>query len=210
MTISHPGVGRRSPWWRVSALAVLALVAGCENRAAPEPRHGPFGPALPSRLLAPFQGAWKFDVEQTLAAQKAAGAPEDEITRLRKMYETRPELIPEGDLVIRDNEALGFHRPSSEYRFFHLHRHDDGTVCGKAWHHEDRFDPGDMSKCYVGLAIIDGRLHFRSHMAEGLPDLNDPDLESPLPVDLDAAGKCEAKTGQDWAELMVFVRAAAN
>jgi hypothetical protein len=161
-------------------------------------------------LLAPFQGTWRFDVEQTLAARKAAGAPEDEIARLRKMYEARPELIPKGDLVIRDNEALGFHRPSAEYRFFHLHRHADGTVCGKAWHHEDRFDPGDMSKCHVRLAIIDGRLHFRSHMAEGLPDLNDPDLESPLPVELEDVEKCEAKSGKDWDELMVFVRAAGN
>ena len=50
--------------------------------------------------------------------------------------------------------------PSAEYRLFATHEHG-GKVCGKAWHHEDRFDPGDMSKCYVRLSIIDNRMHSK-------------------------------------------------
>jgi hypothetical protein len=78
----------------------------------------------------------------------------------------------------------------SEYDFFAMHRHGS-TLCGKAWHHEDRFDPGDMSKCHVRLAIVDGALHLDVAMAEGLPDPQDPDLRGDPPVTGDPSA-CEA------------------
>jgi hypothetical protein len=192
--------------WAFAWLALL-LLSGCGNRSGPV--HGPFGPAVSSRLLAPFQGAWRLDADKTLEARKAAGANNDEIARLRKMHEGRQRLHLGAALTIVDNEALGSPFPSSEYRFFHLHRHGD-KVCGKAWHHEDRFDPGDVSKCYVQLEIVEECLHFRSCVIEGLPNPNDPELISPLPVEMDLAEKCAAEEGKAWTEWMVFVRVATK
>ena len=80
-----------------------------------------------------------------------------------------------------------------------LHAHDS-KVCGKAWHHEDRFDPGDMSKCYVRLSVVDGDLHLEVNMLDGLPDVNDPDLLSTPAVEGDLS-KCDAdkQDSADWA-----------
>ena len=106
------------------------------------------------------------------------------------------------DLTIKGNVAVGNGLLSSEYRFFAMHKHDS-TVCGKAWHHEDRNDPGDMSKCYVRLRIVGGDLHLEVNMLEGLPDLKDPDLLSNPPVEVDPskcdAGSAAARKPGDWA-----------
>ena len=48
-------------------------------------------------------------------------------------------------MVIKGNRAELSGFPAGEYHFFALHTHGQ-QVCGKAWHHEDRYDPGDMSK----------------------------------------------------------------
>jgi hypothetical protein len=168
---------------------------------------GPFGRPQESRLLAPFAGEWAFDFESTLAAQKAAGASEEEIDRWRKLYADNPQFGQmHPDMKITGTEAVCSGIPASEYRFFAIHEHA-GKICGKAWHHEDRFDPGDMSKCYVRLQIKDIRLHLEVKMKDGLPDLNDPDLTSTPPAELDSADNCDADNppGSDWGEWTTFV-----
>ena len=99
--------------------------------------------------------------------------------------------------------------PTSEYRLFAIHQHGPKT-CAKAWHHEDRFDPGDMSKCYVRLALVGEELHFQMRMQEGLGDVSDPDLTGSPPIVADSASDCDADApaGRDWLEwnTYVFVR----
>ncbi len=87
-----------------------------------------------------------------------------------------------------------------------MHEHD-GKACGKAWHHEDRFDPGDMSKCYVRLSVKDNHLHFEMRMKDGLPDLHDPELLSTPPAEAGSAAACDADkpAGKEWSEWTTFV-----
>lgn len=194
--------------------AVLMVVGtltilGCGDGGGRGGRLDAWGEGVPTPLLEPFAGAWRCNGPATLAAREAAGRPAEETARLRELIEKNPGVqLLHGDITIRDNLAIGAGLPSSEYRFFSLHRHDQ-QVCGKAWHHEDRFDPGDMSKSYVRLELVDGRLHFRSRMQDGLIDLNDPDLKETLAVEGDAA-RCTADKppGGDWSEweLLVFDR----
>ena len=96
------------------------------------------------------------------------------------------------DMTITGNEAVCAGTPTAEYRFFAVHQHN-GKICGKAWHHEDRFDPGDMSKCFVRLSIIDNRLQFEIKMLEDSLDPADPDLNPSPPIDLESAAKCDAE-----------------
>ena len=180
-----------------SVVLFIAIAAiGCTRDAS----EGPFGPAADSPLLSQFAGQWVFEFDKTLAALKAAGPTDQQIAQLRKLYAENPMLGKmHPDLTIKGNVAVGAGTPSSEYRLFAMHKHDT-KVCGKAWHHEDRFDPGDMSKCYVRLSIVGGDLHFDVNMLDELPDVNDPDLLSSPAVEGDLQ-RCDAnkqKAG-DWA-----------
>ena len=178
------------------------VVVGC----APSASDGPFGPADYSPLLTPFAGEWVFDFEKTLAVHKAVGVTDEEIAQTRKFYADNPMLGKmHSDLAIEGNVAVGKGIPSCEYRFFGMHEHDS-KVCGKAWHHEDRFDPGDMSKCYVRLSIADGNLHLEVNMLDGWPDLNDPDFLSIPAVEGDVS-ECDAdkQNPDEWATY-VFTR----
>ncbi|MFM9960021.1 MAG: hypothetical protein ACKV2Q_02210 [Planctomycetaceae bacterium] len=187
----------------IALFAVLPLISFAMIGCGLDPAEGPLGPPSESRLLAPFAGQWVFDFEKTLTAQKAAGVTDEQIAQLRKVFADNPTIGKmHPDLTIQGNVAVGSGLLSSEYRFFAMHNHDS-KVCGKAWHHEDRFDPGDMSKCYVRLTIVGEELHLEVNMLDGLPDLNDPDLVSDPPVEGELS-KCDAKTkaGQkpgDWA-----------
>ena len=189
-------------WCSAAVLAAMAGLSGCGADMA-----GPFGAPAESRLLSPFAGQWAFDFEKTLDAQKAAGATDKKIEKLRKLYARNPQFGKmHSDMTITGNEAVCSGLPPAEYWFFAMHEHD-GKVCGKAWHHEDRFDPGDMSKCYVRLALKDDDLHFEMRMQEGLPDLNDPDLHSSAPAEGGSAAECDADNpaGKDWTEWTTFV-----
>lgn len=179
-------------------------IAGCGDGSGG--RRDGWDDGVPAPLLDPFAGAWTCSVPATLAAREAAGVPAEETTRLREFLEKTPGVqLFHSDFTIRGNLAIGAGLPSSEYRFFSLHRHGP-QVCGKAWHHEDRFNPGDMSKCYVRLELVDGRLHFRYRMQDGLIDLNDPDLKETLAVVGDAAGcTADKPPGGDWSEWMLLV-----
>jgi hypothetical protein len=185
----------------------LAVLAGCGNDApVPEPVEnpmasasgengrgpGPFGKPVASEMFAPFAGDWVFDFEQTLAAQKSAGASDQELEMLRKQHAQNPRVFDtHHDVTISGNEAVGSGVPSAEYRFFGMHKHG-GKICGKAWHHEDRYDPGDMSKCYVRLWIADDRLHLEVRMGGEGPELDDPELRSSPAIEIDSADRCDA------------------
>ena len=194
---------------RIAIFAVLPLLSFAASGCGTSSSDGPFGPERDSPLLTPFAGQWVFDFDKTLAAQKAAGATDERIAQIRKLFTDNPQLGRlQPDLTIKGDVAVGSGSPSSEYRFFAMHNHDS-TVCGKAWHHEDRFDPGDMSKCYVRLRIVAGDLHMEVNMLDGLPDVNDVDLISSPPVEVDSS-KCDVNTlagreAGDWA-IYVFSR----
>jgi hypothetical protein len=202
-------------------IAMLAVFEGCGvdgsddgPPGAESTDDGPLGKPRPSALLAPFAGSWVFDFDKTIQAQEARGAPKQDIERLRKQHEQNPELGKlHADMALAGSQALCAGVPSAEYDFFGMHQHD-GKVCGKAWHHEDRHDPGDMSKCYVRMAMAEDRLLMEVKMSERSPDLNDPDLASNLgekgnspPVDIDSAAKCDADKPAvgAWTPWMIYV-----
>lgn len=190
---------------------VVILGAGASLAAFPngDAADGPFGPPERSALLAPLAGTWLLDVGKTLEAQKAAGASDEQVAALREFYARSPQFGMLSEMTITGNAAVATHG-AEEYRFFAMHKHD-GKICGKAWHHEDRYDPGDMSKCYVRMKL-DGNVHYLEvKMKDGLPDLNDPDLlSSPLPAEGGSAATCDAgaPAGTDWGEwaTTVFAR----
>jgi len=206
-----------SPLVRTCLVILLSgVLTGCGGGGAVS--SGPFGAPDHIPLLKPFAGEWAFDFEKTLAQRKAEGVPEEQLAPIRKYRLDNPnsgnlhaDLSIEGNVAVSPGLALA---PgvtlTAEYRMFALHQHGS-KVCGKAWHHEDRNDPGDMSKCYVRLQIKDELLYLEVKSQDGNPDLNDPDLglsslppESPLE-------KCDAESpaGIDWSEeweLYVFKR----
>jgi hypothetical protein len=220
------------PQPRAIACLVLAILAGCADNSSDTREQSPkrgvataedlgglsdtraLGKPRPSALLAPFAGTWVFDFDKTTDAHQAAGASKEEIERLRKMYAQDPRLGRlHADLVITGNQAVGSGIPSEEYDFFAIHQHGN-KVCGKAWHHEDRNDPGDMTKCYVRMAKVENRLQLEVRMSGGSSDLSDPDIAallaqnpSPPPVDLDTSAKCDADkpaSGQ-WTPWLIYV-----
>jgi len=171
---------------------------------------GPLSPPQASPLMKPFEGVWAVDQEQTFEAQRAAGVSEEVIARLREMSARNPELRElHSRLRFTGNVALGEGGLAQEYWCFGLHEHD-GWVCGKAWHHEDRYDPGDMSKCCVRFRLDGENLLFDLRLQDGLPDLNDPDLLTPPAPEGGSATTCDAEkpAGRDWGEWSrtVYVR----
>jgi hypothetical protein len=190
----------------ILSAAFLFVFSSCGGNSS-QTGDGPFGPPSKSTLLSPVAGEWVFDFDKTLTARKMAGASEKDIEKISKLYRDHPELGKmHPDLSIKGNEAIGSEIPASEYRFFSLHKHSE-IICGKAWHHEDRHDPGDMSKCYVRLKINDKDLHFEVKMQEELPNETDPDLMSMPAVEIDSNAHCDAETpkGEGWSEWDLYV-----
>jgi hypothetical protein len=189
--------------FRLIAVLVLIVAVGCGRSGMDA---GPFGDVKESKLLAPFAGRWTCDFEKTIEALKAGGATDEKVESLRKFYRENPELGNiHPDIELTGDVAVSSGIPSLEYRFFALHKHD-GAVCGKAWHHEDRFDPGDMSKCYVRLRLKENCLHLDIRMHLGEVNLNDPDL-APQPAESGSAAECNADhpPGDEWDEWMPIV-----
>jgi hypothetical protein len=182
-------------------------------------------------ILEPFQGKWQFDKEQTLAEWRRQGMSDEEIDNLRELYRSMAKIeVPTGvqqalgaagvdpneavksmgtihpDLTVQGHVAISDGFVSSEYRLFGIHQHDQ-YLCGKAWHHEDRFDYGDMSKCYVKLAIEGDEFHLQVMMQDGWPENDDPDLreETPILAAPDSACDADAPAPSDWTTY-VFVR----
>jgi hypothetical protein len=178
------------------ALAVLHLVlSGCDAHSG----GSPFGTSQPSPLLKPFAGTWECDDERVLEAVKADGATDEELAGYELMRKFNPGGKLHPDMEVNGNTIVYQSIASSEYWLFGLHKHGD-YVCGKAWHHEDRHDPGDMSKCYVRLKIKDERLHLDVKMKEGLPGDNDSDLTGNPAIEAGSAESCDAEMppGSDW------------
>lgn len=169
-------------------LVVVVLSCGCGGEAA-----GPTPAALE-----PMQGRWVYDRDATEAELRERGVPDEQVRAL-EVIRTEVEAMglsvyPDLDFV--GNLAIGRGNLESEYRFFALHEHD-GVVCGKAWHHEDRHDPGDMSKHFVRLQIVDDKLHFETFSRDEPIDLDDPDLDAePVETSADA---CEVPDDVDWS-----------
>lgn len=172
--------------------------------------NGPLSSPQSSPLMKPFERVWAVDFEKTLEAQRSGGASEESIAAARQLHSEHPELQTMlGSLRFTGNVALGEGGLAQEYWCFDLHEHD-GWVCGKAWHHEDRHDPGDMSKCCVRFRLEGESLLFDLRLQDGLPDLNDPDLLTTPAPEGGSATTCDAEkpAGSDWSEWSrtVYVR----
>jgi hypothetical protein len=175
---------------RLWAGILTIAVSGCGASSSD------FASAAPSSLLAPFVGQWTCDVTRTQKANKVDGQP---IAINDAISDSHP------DITISGNTATYQSILASEYMFFGLHDHN-GAVCGKAWHHEDRNDPGDMSKCYVRLKLVDGQLRFDVRMKEQI-DLDDPDLHNMPAADSGSADDCDVDhpAGKDWTGWTAYV-----
>ena len=80
-------------------IAFLAVFEGCgvdssdvRPLGVDNSEGSPLGTPRPSALLAPFAGNWEFDFDKTIDAQQAAGAPKEDIERLRKIYSQNPQF----------------------------------------------------------------------------------------------------------------------
>lgn len=159
-------------------------------------------------LFFSISGRWAFDFEASLRELQSAGATEELVSRTRRFYSENPELGGmHPDMIIDGNVAVCSGEPNAEYRFFSMHRHGH-QLCGKALFHEDRFDPGDMSKCYVRMSIHDDELRLEVRMQQqSYPDLDDPDLLSFKVVAPEAARRCEADNPSNgsWSDWTMYV-----
>jgi hypothetical protein len=177
--------------YRSVAIAGLSIVSLALAGCSPSAMDGPFGPPRHSPLLTPYAGNWVLEIEKTVAAQKAAGAKDEEIAAIRKEFTEISRIYnTKFDARIDGNQAVGIGLPRSEYRMFAMHHHGS-KLCGKAWHHEDRYDPGDMSKCNVRLSIQSGDLYLEVNMHEEDVSEADPDFLAEPPVEGDSA-RCDA------------------
>lgn len=167
---------------RVPVAVVCLFLAACGNAGS-----GTGLPATTTPLLQPFQGAWKFDLNKTLALWQSQGVSAQQIAQAQSFAQMYPL---HGDIELTQNVATIHGVVEGEYYFFAQHQHNQ-WVCGKAWWHEDRHDPGDMAKCYTRLEIINGDLHLSMRLEDGLPALNDPDLVT-MPVQSGSVTNCQA------------------
>jgi hypothetical protein len=157
--------------------------------------------------MQPFQGSWKFDLQKTLALWQAQGVPQSDIAQVRTLATA---MTIHHDMTIGGNVALFSASPQGSYDFFALHPHNQ-WVCGKAWLHEDRGDPGDMVKCYARLELKEEgkELHLSTRMHDDAADPTDPDVANMPPT----AGSATTCTGDSdphppWSpwRTYVFVR----
>lgn len=208
------------------ALSILCSTMGCSPGAGlpggslpggGRAGEGPFGPPKKVALLDPFQGHWKCDREKTYALWKKQGkqaaveAQQTAEAELRASPQAKDLVgmikFPHPDITITGNVIRGDGLLGGEYDLFALHQHDQ-VVCGKAWHHEDPGDPGDMSKAWVRLELVDYELHLHVKMGDS-PDLSDPDITTmPLLADANTCKTAGEKvTSEDWSTY-VFLRSA--
>ena len=179
-------------------LALLVLHVGCDRpggggTAANAPVNSP---------LQPFEGSWQFDPDKTLALWQGQGVSAADLAQVRALGKVIP-LHP--DMVLRGTSAQLSGPIEGEYSFFAMHPHNQ-WVCGKAWHHEDRHDPGDMSKCYARLELRDNQLHLSVRVQQSSPALNDPDLTS-MPLTGGSVASCDADAAPNppWDPWMTYI-----
>lgn len=216
---------------RLGVVLAASYVAGCTQGDVDQNKSSAWKHPQTVTILEPFQGEWVFDQERTLAQWQFEGMSDEALADVREQLqklaniempaETRQTMRAAGidpddalqslgrlhpDLTFQGHVATCAGVPSAEYRLFHVHDHQP-YVCAKAWHHEDRFDPGDMSKCYVKLAIMDDAFHLRVRTQEGLPTELDPDLLMDPPILQEPGSPCDAESpsGMDWSDWTTYV-----
>lgn len=112
------------------------------------------------------------------------------------------------DMNIQNDTALLPGTVAGSYQFFALHAHNQ-WACGKAWHHEDVNDPGDMDKYLVRLELRDADLHLSVRTHDSAADPADPDVTN-MPLTANSASNCPADAGPTppWSpwRTYVFVR----
>ena len=171
----------------IPLLLSVVLLSACDQSGG-TPGGGPTGAGARSTpLMQPFQGPWTFDPAKTVARWQADAVPAAEVAQAKAMGAAlHPDMTIGGDAAVLAGAVEG------EYAFFALHPHNQ-WVCGKAWHHEDRHDPGDMSKCYARLELKeDGKeLHLSLRLANLAANPNDPDVMN-MPPTAGSASTCGA------------------
>ena len=212
----------------VCGCILLATIVGCGSRSGDRPDSGPFGRHNDVKLLEPFQGAWTVNEDRTFDVwrRQGKGKAVEQTKEMRKRFAEQKEkesALARGalnltgidaalkqlhpDLAITGDTFVGRGFLSQEYRLFAIHNHGP-IVCAKAWFHEDRHDPGDMSKCWVRLERVGDEFHFHvKHEDDSADTEKDPDLKH-MPTLVDAKS-CEVAgeklESQDWMTV-VFVR----
>jgi hypothetical protein len=200
--------------YRVAAVVLLLILVGCDFSTGTGSRGGtPGGTAggtpggasgVTTPLMQPYQGPWKFDLQKTLALWRVKGIPAAEIAEAKKLSAVVP-VHP--DMTITGNGALFTGSPLGSYDFFALHQHNQ-WVCGKAWHHEDRNDPGDMDKYYTRLELTeDGReLRLSTRVEEDAANPTDPDVTN-MPPTAGSATTCgaDAAPAAQWSSWRTYV-----
>jgi hypothetical protein len=207
---------------------LLATLVGCGFQSSDRPDSGPFGRHNDVELLEPFQGEWTVSEDRTFDVWRRQGkaAQIEQTKEFRKRFAEATEkesALARGamnmagldaalkqlhpDLSITGDTFVGHGFLAQEYRLFAIHQHGP-IVCAKAWFHEDRHDPGDMSKCWIRLERVKDEFHFHVKMQDDDVDIEkDPDLTS-MPTLVDATS-CEVageKTeSQEWTTF-VYVR----
>jgi hypothetical protein len=216
-------------WFVLVPLCVLGCSTGTDNTGAGntaagsnaelgEEGNGVFGPPIKVSLLDPFQGDWKFDKSRTYALWTAQGkakrvtANEDYVKKNREWWAKSGRASEvagvsdalHADVKVVGNIFFGQGGPGEEYDLFALHSHGS-VVCGKAWHHESRSDPGDMSKLWVRLERVGDEMRFHVKHSERKNWLDPEAFNRPILVD---ASKCdtlnEKVESNDWTSY-VFV-----
>jgi hypothetical protein len=163
-------------------------------------------------ILAPYQGNWQVDENKTVALWLSQGTTQTEINsdlaEFKKLgLPLHLDLHIQGNVAVEPWPAI---RPgvNGEYLFFALHLEGPG-VCGKAWHHEDRTDPGNhISKHYIRLAIKNGDLWLSDREQEDV-NPNDPDLMN-MPVTGGSAATCMADKAPaaEWSPWVTYIFSA--
>jgi hypothetical protein len=186
---------------RVLMVCWMVAMVGCGREDAGG-KGGGAGGAAAAGILKPFQGGWKFSLSKTMGAWRAAGVSANEIAQAQAMTALMP-VHP--DMAIRDDVAVLAGKIEGEYAFYALHPHSQ-FVCGKAWHHEDRHDPGDMDKYLVRLEIRDGDLWMSVRVHDDAADPSDPEVVT-RPLLAGSAVGCVADGLKDppWSAWRVYV-----
>jgi hypothetical protein len=154
-------------------------------------------------IMQPFAGSWRFSLAKTLAQWQAEGVPAAEIAQAKTVaasFPLHPDLAITGDTCVLSPLPL-----AGEYKFFALHPHNR-WVCGTAWHHEDRNDPGDMDKQLTRLRLAGADLHLALRSHADAADPNDPDVNA-TPTLAGSAATCTADAVADppWSPWRTYV-----
>jgi hypothetical protein len=193
---------------------VLGLSVGCDrssnstsssassSASGASPAGGSTSAVVP--ILSPFEGEWKYNDAKTMAYWKATNIPANEIAQVQKMKSlaaAHPDMTLAGDLAI-------LHGPGpmeGQYQFYALHAHPQ-FVCGKAWHHEDRHDPGDMDKYLIRLELRDSDLYLSIRAHQDAADPNDPEVVT-MPILAGSATTCTADAEKDppWSPWRTYI-----